>query len=60
MIGRADYLNRRNHQMQATTKTRLEAEIEALKRFGAQYPKNEIVQASIAGQINALTWALYQ
>lgn len=41
-------------------KAKIEAEIAALKLLAAQYPKDKIVQASIAGQINALTWALYQ
>jgi hypothetical protein len=37
---------------------KIETEIEALTQLAAQYPDDDIAQASIAGQINALTWLL--
>lgn len=39
-------------------KARIEREIEALKQLASTAPEDQIAQASIAGQINALIWTL--
>lgn len=40
------------------TPTQIRSEIEALKRLAATCPDDAAAQASIAGQINALEWAI--
>ena len=40
------------------TREKLQNEIEALKLLAATVPDDALAQASIAGQINALEWAL--